>query len=85
MKAKYIGKTRDRYTRAVHLVYEYRGREYIVTDEHNGYSGTLAEQHRREQERIDIELARPEHEEETNGEPNDAETGFDIFWKMVNG
>ena len=53
MKAKYIGKVRDRNGYAVHLFYEYRGHEYMITDEHNGYSQTMAEKHRDEQERID--------------------------------
>ena len=53
MKAKYIGKCKEKYSDAVHLFYEYRGREYMITDEHNGYSKTMAEKHREEQERID--------------------------------
>ncbi len=61
MKAKYIGKCRDKNGYAVHLFYEYRGREYMITDEHNGYSETTAEKHRCEQKRIDA-LLEPEKE-----------------------
>lgn len=53
MKAKYTGKVRDRNGYAVHLFYEYRGHEYMITDEHNGYSETMAEKHRDAQQRID--------------------------------
>ena len=53
MRAKYIGKVRDRNGYAVHLFYEYRGHEYMITDEHNGYSETLKEKHEAEQKRID--------------------------------
>ena len=53
MKATYTGKVRDRNGYAVHLFYEYRGREYMVTDNHNGCYAPLAEQHRWNQGRID--------------------------------
>lgn len=53
LKAKFVGKVRDRNGYAVHLFYTYRGREYMITDEHNGYSQTMAEKHREEQTRID--------------------------------
>lgn len=83
MKAKYKGKVRDRNGYAVHLFYEYRGHEYIITDEHNGYSETMAEKHRQAQERIDklIELENASNEfcyEMT------AQCGFDLFWESVN-
>lgn len=53
MKAKYVGKCRDGNGVAVHLFYSYRGHEYMITDEHNGYSETIAEKHRYEQDKID--------------------------------
>ena len=53
MKAIYKGKCCDPNGYAVHLFYEYRGHEYMVTDEHNGYSESMAEKHAIEQERID--------------------------------
>lgn len=56
LKAKFVGKVRDKNGYAVHLFYKYRGREYMITDEHNGYSQTMAEKHREEQMRIDKEI-----------------------------
>ena len=56
LKAKFVGKVRDKNGYAVHLFYTYRGREYMITDEHNGYSQTMAEKHREEQMRIDKEI-----------------------------
>lgn len=53
VKAEYIGKVRDKNGYAVHLFYKYRGREYMVTDEHNGYSEPMWVKHKNEQERID--------------------------------
>lgn len=60
MKAKYIGKCRDKNGYAVHLFYNYRGYEYMITDEHNGYSESLAEKHKYEQNRIDAIIAQKE-------------------------
>ena len=60
MKAKYIGKCRDRNGYAVHLFYSYRGYEYMITDEHNGYSESLAKKHKYEQKRIDEAIAEKE-------------------------
>ena len=84
-KAKYIGKTRDKNNRyAVHLLYEYKGHEYIITDEHNGYSETMKDKHKYEQEKIDALIAskntmkkKPEYEKT-------ADYGFDVFWQSVN-
>ena len=53
MKAIYKGKVRDKNGYAVHLFYEYRGHEYMITDEHNGYSESMATKHRIAQKRID--------------------------------
>lgn len=50
-KATFKFKTRDRNGYAVHLFYEYRGHEYMITDEHNGYSETMAEKHKRAQKK----------------------------------
>lgn len=68
MKAKYIGKHKDRNGYAVHLFYNYRGYEYMITDEHNGYSESLVEKHRYEQKKIDKvieEKERQAHKETT--------------------
>lgn len=52
-KAIYKGKCKDKNGYAVHLFYEYRGYEYMITDEHNGYSESMYTKHKIEQERID--------------------------------
>ena len=52
-KATYKGKCKDKNGYAVHLFYEYRGHEYMITDEHNGYSESMYTKHKIEQERID--------------------------------
>lgn len=85
MKAKYIGKVRDRNGYAVHLFYEYRGREYMITDEHNGYSEPMWVKHKNEQERIDREieeLKKPVQEWKYEGS---GQEGFDLFWEYVEG
>ena len=60
MNAKYLGKTLDDNGYAVHLFYEYRGHEYMITDEHNGYSETVRSKHLWEQQRIDNMIAEEE-------------------------
>ena len=52
-KATYKGKCKDKNGYAVHLFYEYRGYEYMITDEYNGYSESMYTKHKIEQERID--------------------------------
>lgn len=64
MRAVFKGWVLDENGYAVHLFYEYRGHEYMVTDEHNGYSESMREKHRYEQERID-RLIESEKEEKT--------------------
>lgn len=85
MKATFKGKVRDKNGYAVHLFYEYRGHEYIITDEHNGYSETMAEKHRQAQEHIDklIELFQNEPKEKIDYKET-AQYGFDLFWESVN-
>jgi len=84
MKAKYTGKVRDRNGYAVHLFYEYRGHEYMITDEHNGCSETMAEQHRWEQERIDKLIEEQNKPREAFDYEKSAQCGFDLFWEYVN-
>ncbi len=83
LKATYKGKVRDRNGYAVHLLYEYRGHEYIVTDEHNGYSEPMREKHRYEQERIDREIAEAEKPKKEWQYEGSAQEGLDIFWEYV--
>lgn len=94
-RATYKGKCRDKNGYAVHLFYEYRGREYMITDEHNGYSETIAEKHKREQDKIDEMLDGPEtyyteeNHPEATGEAENAiealisyfETGDETLWE----
>lgn len=85
-KAVYKGKVRDRNGYAVHMFYEYRGREYMITAENNGYSEPLWVKHKNEQERIDQII---EFEEKHKGKEQtyegSAQEGFDLFWKYVEG
>lgn len=84
-KAKFTGKVRDRNGYAVHLFYEYRGREYMITDENNGYSEPLWVKHRNEQARIDREIE-DEQKPRREARPEDsAEYGFELFWEYVEG
>lgn len=82
-KAKYIGKHKHRYDDGVDLMYEYRGREYMVCDEHNGYSESMAEKHRREQERIDNDIENESKPKKPFVYEDTAEYGFELFWQYV--
>lgn len=87
-KAKFIGASRDRDPREAwkhtDLWYEYRGHEYCVTKDNNGYMGEpLRVQHEREQKRIDDLLDNPEPLKEWKYEGS-AQEGFDLFWEYVN-
>lgn len=89
-KAKFIGVASNRNPLDRHawehteLVYSYRGHEYIVTKDNNGYMGTpMWVQHKEEQERIDRMI-------EQQGKPipawkyeGSAQEGFDVFWEYV--
>lgn len=81
MKAKYIGKVREGY--AVHLEYEYRGKRYWVTDEHNGYSEPMWVKHKNEQERIDREIEEKAKPKIPARYEDTAEYGFTLFWDYV--
>lgn len=83
-KAVYKGKVRDRNGYAVHLFYEYRGHEYMVTDEHNGYSEPMSVKHKNEQERIDREIAEAARPQKPVKYEETAQYGFDLFWEYVN-
>ena len=85
MKAVFKGKVRDRNGYAVHLLYEYRGHEYMVTDEHNGYSESMYVKHRNEQERIDRMIEDEQKPKKEYRYEDSAEAGFDLFWDFVNG
>lgn len=75
MNAKYLGKTLDDNGYAVHLFYEYRGHEYMITDEHNGYSETIRSKHLCEQKRIDDIIA---EEEKRKTLPEENKQGFTL-------
>lgn len=78
-KAEYIGRAFDRNGYAVHLFYRYRGHEYMVTDEHNGYSVPMAAKHKWEQDRIDKEIADAEKPKREPKYEETAQAGFDAF------
>lgn len=75
MNANYLGKTLDDNGYAVHLFYEYKGHEYMITDEHNGYSETMRTKHLWEQQRIDDMIA---EEEKRKSRPEDSKQGFTL-------
>lgn len=75
MNAKYLGKTLDDNGYAVHLFYEYRGHEYMITDKHNGYSETMRTKHLWEQQRIDDMIA---EEEKRKTLPEENKQGFTL-------
>lgn len=75
MNAKYLGKTLDDNGYAVHLFYEYKGHEYMITDEHNGYSETMRTKHLWEQQRIDDMIA---EEEKRKNRLEDSKQGFTL-------
>lgn len=64
------------------LLYEYRGHEYIITKDNNGYMGMpLWKQHQEEQARIDKMI-------EDEGKPilewnPEAQEAFELFWEYV--
>lgn len=90
IKAKFIGATRDRNPREswkhTELWYEYRGHQYCVVKDNNGYMGMpIYMQHDEEQRKID-ELI--EHENDPIPEykyEGSAQEGFDLFWEYVEG
>lgn len=85
-RAKYTGKCRDKNGYAVHLFYEYRGHEYMITDEHNGYSEPMWVKHKYEQDRIDrlIEDDAKRKQEAPVKYEETCEYGFEVFWNYVN-
>lgn len=82
MNAKYLGKTLDDNGYAVHLFYEYRGHEYMITDEHNGYSETVRSKHLWEQQRIDDMIAEEEKRKTLSEENKQGFTLDEIFQLM---
>lgn len=83
MKAKYLGCVKDGW-KHTELHYEYRGHEYWVTKDNNGYMGkSLREQHEEEQRKIDEAIERGNDPVEVKYEGS-AQEGFDIFWEYVN-
>lgn len=84
-KAEFIGKVRDRNGYSVHLLYKYRGHEYMITDEHNGYSEPMFVKHRNEQNRIDREIEEEQNPKKEYKYEDSAEYGFNLFWDYVEG
>lgn len=82
--ATFKNKVYDKNGYAVHLFYEYRGMEYMITDEHNGYSEPMWVKHKNEQERIDRILKIEEEQKKTKIlYENSADYGFQIFWDAL--
>jgi hypothetical protein len=71
-RATYKGKVHDKYSDSVHLFFEYRGHEYMITDEHNGYSVPMHKKHQDEQNRIDMLI------EESQKTPTNSNNEFNM-------
>lgn len=84
-KAKYLGKVYDKNGYAVHLFYEYRGHEYMITDEHNGYSEPLWVKHKYEQERIDRMIEEKSKPQKEYKYEDTADYALDVFMDFLNG
>lgn len=83
-KAKYLGRHRDRYTGNADLFYEYRGREYTVTDYGWNAYKPLWQQHRAEQEKIDQAIEEESRDAERDAKPMTGpavDEAFDAFLK----
>lgn len=80
MKAKYIGRFKHKYDDGIDLLYKYRGYQYMICDTHNGCMemGSLAKQHREEQDRIDKIIEHKENQPEVNQPFN-----VDEIYKML--
>lgn len=78
-RAVFKGKSRDKFSDAVYLFYEYRGKEYMVCDEHNGYSEPMWVKHKNEQDRIDREIEEERKPRKEYRYEDSAECGFDVF------
>lgn len=83
-KAKFIGKVKDKNGYAVHMFYEYRGHEYMITDEHNGYSEPMFVKHKNEQERIDKIIEEEQKPKKPYKYEDSGEYGFNLFWEYIN-
>lgn len=89
-KATYKGKSYGRgYDRGTtYLFYEYRGHEYMVEDRHwmpAASDMTLAEQHRREQARIDRLIEEHDKAQNPCRYEDTADYAFDQFMRFMNG
>ena len=88
-RARYIGKAYAKYPvhgfRAVHLFYEYRGHEYMITDPRNGCMFNAAQEHRYQQELIDREIAEAETAPAEWQYEGSAQQAFDEFYEWMEG
>ena len=81
MKAKLLGKVKDKYDKyKTDLIYEYRGKTYVITAYDNGYSESLATQHKRVQTRIDNEMDNPQPIQPYTGEVDKALDELFEYW-----
>ena len=80
MKAELIAAIKDKYNSYItYLIYNYRGREYMITAYNNGYSESLSSQHRYEQQQIDRELEKQNQPEAYTGE---VEKALDMLYDI---
>lgn len=80
-KAKLVSRIKDKYNAyRTDLIYEYRGKTYLITAYDNGYEETLRDQHKKEQARIDDELDNPQPIKPYTG---DADKAFNKFFEYL--
>lgn len=83
-RATYKGKSYHRFDNGVDLFYEYRGHEYMITD--NGWYGDhepLWVKHKNEQARINEIIEWEQKPKKEYKYEDSAEYGFEVFWKEV--
>lgn len=78
MKAYYLGRVKHKYDDGVDLIYKYKGYEYMICDNHNGYSESLSQQHEEEQSKID-KIINMKSKENKNNEPFNIDKIYQIL------
>lgn len=84
-EAQYIGKTYDRNGYDVHLFYQYRGYEYMITKYKCETNETLRVQHQQKQDRIDRIIEEEMKPQKPYRYEDTADYAMEQFMKMVEG
>lgn len=84
-KAQYVGKAYDKNGYDVHLFYQYRGYEYLITKYGCETNETLRQQHQSEQERIDKIIKEEKKVKKPYRYEDTMDYAIEQFLKMVDG